>query len=402
MINPYDGVNLQTAERIHSVSHQHLSHTQSEATPSPSQVSFNQLYTSGARHFAISRYRPSINTYPFDYETNKFVYVANTFGSTLPLADLKRTYGREITFEDDVIGSPSAEHVYPYLLWENKWNRRSNVHINGIGSYYESGLVPNTESGYESVGVNLPYSQVLRNIFVNLQFVDGGGAIINHPNWTDIHKHINFNVVRFICDCLDFDSRVLGTDMIEYIRSSEHVQDAIVPNTQKIDAILSTGRRCWIFCEGDWGTTYGRNELLIPSGVTFKAEREHECLKAYRNGSFFSRYRNTNLSITGVSFADGVFFVSASNADVIQIITDGVTTSYTGTSASQQIDPSAKYVRAVAYTNPIEGQTVSGDMYNDIVFTNPIMINPIEYPYRPAYDMVSQKGTKRFDIMLWG
>ena len=402
MINPYEGVDLRTAVRIHSVSHQHLSHSQTVSDPTPTQKSFNELYASGARHFAISRYRPSINTYPFDYENNRFVYVANPFAATEDIKTLKETYAREITIPEDVIGSPNAEHVYPYLLYNNVWKRNSNVHINGIGSLYESGTVPDPEKGYDSAGLNIPYSQALRNIFSNMQYADGGGAIINHPNWTDIHKHINIDVVRFICDCLDYDERVLGTDMIEYINTGEHVQDALIPNTQKIDAILSTGRRCWIFCIGDWGTNYGRNELLIPIGIETKADLEHECLKAYRNGNFFARYRNTDLRITGVSFEDRVFSVTAENADEIQIITDGETTTYEGNEARQLINRYAKYVRAVAYTKSIEGETVPGDIYNDIVFTNPVMINPIQYAYRPAYDMVSQKGTKRFNMMLWG
>lgn len=370
MINPYSGINLGTVERIQSVSHQHLSHSSDELTKS----NFNTIYGTGVRHFAISRYRPSLITYPFDYTNGSFVYVNNPFESTDSPETLKENYSCTVDIENDVIGSPNAEHLYPLLLWNGSWNKWNGIHINGLGSTFESGLIPVEGTGYGNEGLDIPYSQAIDAILGELQFSDGGGVIINHPYWTNNNKHFDFDVTRFIEDCLDHDQRVLGTDII-----SGGKQTALEYQTGVIDSILKTGRRCWIFCQGDWNLTRGRNELLIPSGLSGLSgtEKEHACLKAYRDGAFFGRYGNSNLSITSIGYSDNTFTMSADNADGIAVIVDGVKTDYNSDSVSVFVPSTAKYVRAYAYISRDDDPGWvydNDDVYKDIVFTNPIMI----------------------------
>lgn len=389
MINPYSGIDLGTVERIQSVSHQHLSHSSDELTRS----NFNTIYGTGVRHFAISRYRPSLITYPFDYTDGSFVYVNNPFDSTDSPETLKENYSCTVDIEDDVIGSPNAEHLYPLLLWNGSWNKWNSVHMNGLGSTFESGLKPVESTGYGNEGLGISYSKAIDAILKKLQYPDGGGVIINHPNWTNNNKHFDFDVPRFIEDCLDLDQRVLGTDII-----SGGKQTALEYQTGVIDSILATGRRCWIFCQGDWNLKRGRNELLIPSGLS-GAEKEHECLKAYRNGAFFGRYGNSNLSITSIGYSDGTFAMTADNADGIAVIVDGVETDYDSDSVSVSVPSTAKYVRAYAYISRDDDpdwEYDNDDVYKDVVFTNPIMINPVNYPYVPAYDVAHSKSKRRF------
>lgn len=390
MINPYEGVNLQTCSRVQSVSHQHLSHTSQTAA----QNVFDALYQSGIRHFPLVQYRPSLVT-PYDYSTDTFKYTLKPISSDATIADIKSDYQSTVTGHNDVISGANAEHIYSYLLMNGEWYKWTNVHINGMGSELESGLV-RVDDSFDNAGLLCPYSEGIDKIIKALTYADGGGVIINHPQWTVENTHREFNITRFIEDCLDYDYRVLGTDMIE-----GGSQASIAYNEELIDNILATGRRCWIFCQDDWYTAgelvpRGRNELLIPSGLS-RTEQAYECMKAYRNGAFFGRYGNSNLSITSISYSNGTFALTAANADGIKVTIDGTTTDYSGTSVSVSVPSGAKYVRAMAYTNPDSDPDWvyrDGDIYKDVVFTNPIMLNERTYPYHPAYDIDKKRNNR--------
>lgn len=386
MVNPYANVNWGNCEEVVSVSHQHLSHSMTGSfTP---QRIFNDIYDTGVRHFAISRYRPAIPTWPFDYQNNSFVYVANPFNSELPLEQLKQEYAFTVAMPNDVIGAPNAEHIYPLIYINNVAKRWNGIHINAMGSLYESSTTPKPDVGYKDSGLDIGYTEAIDNMLNNLLYSDGGGIIINHMQFTEEHRKFVYDVPRFIMDCLDYDPRVLGTDIIE-----SGNQGRIDANREWIDRILQTGRRCWIFCQDDWLTVdkkigRGRNVLLIPQGLT-RQEKERACLKAYRDGSFYSRFGNSNLKLGNVSYNNGVYSVSAPNADGIRIVVDGVGTEYTGSAASQNIPTNTVYVRAEAWINKDEDPDWvyrDTDIYKDILFTNPIMINPVSHSYEPAYD----------------
>lgn len=386
MLNPYAEVNWGSCEEVVSVSHQHLSHSMTGSlTP---QAIHDKLYATGVRHFAISRYRPSIPCWPFDYEHNQYVYVANPFDSTMPIEELKQEYAFTVQTQPDVIGAPNAEHIDPLIYLNNVSKRWNSIHINAIGSLLESGTVPDPDAGYKNAGLLIGYTEAIDNMLENLLYPEGGGVIINHMNFTDNHKHFVYDVVRFVMDCLDYDPRVLGTDIMEGGN-----QGNVAVNRERIDRILLTGRRCWIFCQDDWLTAAkligrGRNVLLIPPGLS-RTEKERACLKAYRDGSFYSRFGNSPLRLGSVSYSGGVYSISAPNADGIRIIVDGEATEYSGSTASQSIPVDAVYVRAEAWIDKDEDPDWiyrETDIYKDILFTNPIMINPVTYPYDPAYD----------------
>ena len=393
MINPYDGINLQSTDRILSVSHQHLSHT----SQSLAQKAFDEIYATGVRHFPIVQYRPSLIT-PYDYTANTLRYTIKPIPSDATIEDIKTNYQAIVDIPQDTICSPCAEQIYPYLLLDGSWYVWTNVHMNSVGSEYES-WQKSSEDDYGNAGLHCPYSEGITRILNELKYPEGGGVIINHPAWTTDNTHKAFDMTRFVRDCLDYDPRVLGTDMIE-----DGTQKYLTRNTERIDNILSTGRRCWIFCQNDWGHTRGRNELLIPSGLT-RQQKERACLKAYRDGAFFSRYANTDLSITSIGFSSGTFTMTTANADGIAVVIDGIKTEYSGNSVSVPVRSSAKYVRAYAYINRDDDpnwEYKEEDIYKDVVYTNPIMINPRTYDYDPAYDVKPAKKHKTNRFWLFG
>lgn len=270
MINPYASIDFgdNGHHRLLSVSHQHLD---------SGQTSFDKIYETGVRHFAISKYHPSILSYPYHYNPSYYFKYANNSPTSTDDIETIRDQALTISFsnKDDVVGSPNAEHVYTYM-WvpgyqRDKWN---GVHINGLGSFFESELTPEPVGGYDSAPAGYSYSGVLEGILKNLQYEDGGGVIVNHPYWTNNNRHgRDYSVERFVRDCLDYDPRVLGTDIIEsggngMQQASGDYTNGYAYNSELIDNILCTGRRCWIFAMPDHRTNRGRNELLLPSGST--------------------------------------------------------------------------------------------------------------------------------------
>jgi len=78
---------------------------------------------------------------------------------------------------------------------------------------------------------------------------DGGGVTINHPLWSKLDRQL-------MPDILDWDPRVLGCEVLENGRNSEHYWDWA----------LSTGRQCFGVFVPDWGVdndVFGVNVLLV-------------------------------------------------------------------------------------------------------------------------------------------
>jgi len=109
-----------------------------------------------------------------------------------------------------------------------------------------------------------------------LLFPDGGGITINHPRLS----------LLSILAMLDFDPRVLG---IEVWNQHFGFDGPRMRFYKSWDDVLRTGRRCFGFFVKDHAVHgRGRNVLLVswPSSAT-RMEREHEALRAYREGRFF-------------------------------------------------------------------------------------------------------------------
>jgi len=109
-----------------------------------------------------------------------------------------------------------------------------------------------------------------------LLFPDGGGITINHPGRS----------LKPLLETLDFDPRVLG---IEVWNQHEGFGGTEMRFYRLWDEALRSGRQCLGFFVKDhvfFGR--GRNVLLVSHSATASPrEREHEALRAYRDGRFF-------------------------------------------------------------------------------------------------------------------
>lgn len=318
MINPYADVNWETCQQIVSVSHAHCE----------SQTQLDLLYNGGVRHMAISNYHPSKAWYPLE---NYFESVPN-----------------------DIVQCPNAEH-WQMSLWGDTVGT-SNVHLNGLGSLYQS--------DYEEPwgAKNRPVVDVIQDILNNLIYTDGGGITINHPAWSNWYLDRNALPISRILKLLDLDSRILGIEF--YNDSSERYQDQRVGwDLTTWDTVLSTGRRAWGFAVPDhYAQTHsewkGRNVLLVTE------KSEHECLRAYREGRFFSRLNNTDLSFTEISHSGHDVTVRTNTAQQVSYIIDGEKTTAVGNSISITVPTSAVYARFEAEND------------DDTIYSNPIIFRP--------------------------
>lgn len=313
MINPYENVNWVTALQIASCSHEHCE----------SQAQFNTLVvSSGIRHIAISNYYPSKPLYPIPY-----------------------------TMPEGVISSPNAEHHSMTIMGTFV----PAMHLNGLGSFFESG----SPRGEEPVGCGgADVATIVPQILSNLQYEDAGGVTINHPTWSNLNKsQINY--------LLDLDERVLGLEIFNSFYEDDQSAESHSKNLKKWDEALKTGRRCWGFAvadhqgqvTADW---MGRNILLVPS-IT-----EHNCLKAYRNGEFYTRIKNTDLAFTSISLNGNTYSVRTENASTVKIVIDGTETEYFGNSVDVAVPNGITYIRAEAHSA------------NDDIYSNPIMFKGVK------------------------
>lgn len=318
MYDPYKNIDWTNVNKIVSLSHCHCIDN--------AQWRFDNIVSGDIEHFAISNYYPSAPTYPL-----------SEYFTDIP---------------QDGIGCPNAEH--------HNWADYPALHVNGLGSFFESGNGRTWDSETQSwvyeypIGMNHEsWVTGFPKILAELQYEDGGGITINHPIWSSLTS-------QTVMQMLDSDDRILGIEI--YNHSCE-----LLNNTgwalDMWDEILLTGRKCYGFCVPDhtaeqgYNPYYGRNILLC-------SPTEHDCLVAYRNGRFYSRMDNTPLDFKSIVCANGTLTVETVNADTIKIICDGETTSYSGNLASFNIPTNAVYVRVQAKSE------------TDKVFSNPIIFKP--------------------------
>lgn len=255
------------------------------------------------------------------------------------------------TIPEGCIASPNAEHHNMKIRGVSK----PSMHLNSLGSTFSSGS-PQGETPVGCGGANC--EDIIPQIFSALQYSDAGGLTVNHPIWTSLKTE----EVEYL---LDFDDRVLGMEIFNASSTFGNSQGQGADPTDMPrqlamwDDILYTGRRCWGFCVADhWGEYsedwQGRNVLLV-SSLT-----EYNCLKAYRDGKFYGRLKNSNLAFSGISVSGRQLSVTTQNADYIDIIVDKVATRTNGNSATMSIPANATYARVEAHNE------------NDSIFSNPI------------------------------
>lgn len=349
IVNPYKDVSFNN--RIPSVSHEHCRDLTTAPTITAARI-FNYLYRDGIRHFAFSNYYPSEPIYPIDNPSDPATILTGTQSSEFE------------TLPSDAVGCPNAEHHDMNI---------GSLHINGIGSTFTSG----SPKGSTPVGMGgRNWQTCFNSIFSELIYADGGGATINHPDWTDYYgKNLKANTVMKM---LDYDDRVLG---IEIFNST---CDRDVSDTgfsiELWDTILKTGRRCWGFCVPDHdGENFTLSDTSTPPikhcpgrNVLLCEADEHSCLKAYRSGAFYGQIYNSDLAFTNIEYNDSTnnLSVVTIGAEKIDVIIDGITTTYNSGNVSVTVPDGSTYVRVVGY-KAMQEERYLGEY--DMIFSNPIM-----------------------------
>lgn len=325
-VNPYKGIDFENAMHVKSMSHFHVYN----------QDQFDLAVNQGYKHIASSHYLPSAPMYPL-----------SDFYSNIP---------------DGVIGSPNSEKVNTI-----EWGKASTHHYNALGSFA-------TGHGHEDGSVAVSWKEIFSEILNSLQFADGGGVTINHPDDFQFDQR---------CAELDFDDRVLGIEIFNNCEEHDFEKGWYKKYLAFWDQILSTGRRCWGFGVVDWAVDgyspfYGSNVLIVPELT------EHECLKAYRNGAFYAQIKDTGLRFTSIipnRFEK--FYVSLNRTANIRFITNrGVVKSVTGTTAEYQPIDSDVFVRVEA---------IDPEDADCCLFTNPVMYQ--------TKKTIEQKKHRRFLLM---
>ena len=349
IINPYSNTNWNTCYKITSFSHAHSRVKNNDGTKGTVyQRYLDNAIADGAIHIAFSNYYPSEPFYPL-----------SEWFETVP---------------SNILASPNAEH-HNFSGW-------GSLHMNGIGCLSSTG----SAGGSTPVGTEMTAEGAIKYVLNTLQYSDGGGITINHPGWSVMQNEQNgypkwtrINASERILDLLNIDERVLGieirnTSSLPYIGAGDDSEENENINTVDIwDEVLITGKRCWGFCvpdhETEWGAKWtGRNILLTDEFS------EHACLKAYRNGNFYSKVFNSELTFDSITYDNDTFSVSAPLAESIQVIVDGTRTVVNGNSASVAIPSTAIYARAEAWM-PYEWVDRKGSRHDvtEKIYSNPIM-----------------------------
>lgn len=352
LINPYEHVNWRTAQQIVSISHAHSRVKNTDGTKGTVyQRYLDNAIADGARHIAFSNYYPSEPFYPL-----------GNFFEIVP---------------DSIIASPNAEH-HNFYGW-------GALHMNGMGCYASTG----SPGGSTPAGAQMTAEGAIKYILSTLQYPDAGGITINHPGWTMMqNEHNGFyrwtraNAKEAVLFLLDVDERVIGmeirnTSTLPIIGAGDDTEDNENVNSVDLwDEVLMTGKRCWGFCvpdhETEWGAKWtGRNVLLID---TFD---EHTCLKAYRNGNFYSKVFDSNLAFESIVYDNDVFSASAPLAESIQVIVDGERIVHDANSVNITVPETATYIRAEAWM-PYDWIDRNGTHHNvtEKIYSNPIMFKP--------------------------
>ena len=315
IVNPYASVDWDTADTVKSMTHMHIL----------TQANFESALAQGYQHFAITNYMPSTPTYPLsDFFTN---------------------------IPDNIIASPNTEKAF---------TTNSLNHFSTVGSFASGhGNVKNELNQWVPQAATHSWQAVFDDVFANLQYPDAGGITLNHPlvpGDQNIDSYINM---------LDYDDRVLGIEIYNDsacgIYGMENHEDFL----EYWDYILSTGRRCWGFAVVDWqgGTEWGSHLLMLSEFD------EHEALKAYRNGNFYSQLNDTGLRFNEISYEGGVITASVNREATIRFISeDGVVKTVNGTDATY-IPSDETYVRIEVLEEGVEGSRI---------FSNPFMFKDRE------------------------
>lgn len=294
--NPYRTVKWENIRHISGCTHMHCTNDRV----------LQKYLADGLGFVTFSNYYPSAPYYPlasirencFRCSQKEYVYQDQWHSETLDFNRIIPQWKNELpencreqlpfqagnrVFSDlppGIAEAPNAEHHFFA-------DAHHMLHICSPGAMLTSGTFDRqkefllNEHGYLS-GCPLPWRQAFSSLLDSMITPDGGGIVINHPNWSHL-------MPEFICEMLDFDERVLGIEV--YNHDSHGLLEGFSENIW--DAILSTGRQCYGFFSQDHPTPdqrwCGRIVLLVESPTM------ENCLRAMRQGQFYGAITGNGL-----------------------------------------------------------------------------------------------------------
>lgn len=295
--NPYQNIDWSNQIRVTGCSHLHC------ATPEE----FTRAIDSGLEFATFSNYYPSAPYYPagsirqntFKLGQQSYILNGEVVKERLDYRKLYTQWGVDTASLPDDEGellfpaapegfmeAPNAEH---HLFSDfNVY-----LHITCPGSFFASGNCDRNRNSVLAqhgihVGTRMPWRKAFDAMIDALMIPDGGGIVINHPQWSHLPHD-------FLCEMLDYDERVLGLEVI----NTDCGADLTAAAESQWDEVLGTGRQCYGFCVQDHlneGKMQGRC-ILLPEERTAES-----CLRAYREGRFYGAIKGEGLDFESVEF----------------------------------------------------------------------------------------------------
>ena len=241
IINPYEGIDFQTASRVKSISHEHIFRQ--------SQVKY--AYDRGIRYFACVNYFPACPSYPlsgWSYEYEDYVSPTDLtlakFTYTGSIPSFVDKDGNEIN-TDDLVQLPNAEHAF--------YSNTGNLHFNVLGSLFgecTNGNRTGSEWSESALGMkkNKWYSEHPKWDIsdINKQYMDGSeqlfkGKVFGTINHTSNHHYAS----RLLDECPDV------------FKAVEIVNQGFTESTWKKyremwDDLLRENKKVWGVSAIDW------------------------------------------------------------------------------------------------------------------------------------------------------
>ena len=319
---PYSGLDWSKVMRIKTTSHGHCT----------SQKMLDSYLKRGFGLMTMSNYYPSAPYFPASKMTRHYYRLHHEHPVTVkgklvpgPLDWNKIIEGykdkldpklaRQLPFKEgaklfdrlppEVLEAPNAEH-HGFRLDNGKF--AANLHMCAPGSAYASGTFDARNTfktwslGGYYYGSGEKWRVAVDRMIAGLIHADGGGVTINHPTWTKLDRSL-------MLELLDYDPRILGIEVLEGGRNSEHYWDWA----------LSSGRQCFGFFVPDWSI----NKKVFGVNVLCTQERTvHACMKAYRQGNFYGAAHGLDeLAFTRLAFDGRRVAASTDKPAVFEVVT---------------------------------------------------------------------------------
>ncbi len=315
--NPYQGIDWPRQLRFTGCTHLHCT----------TREDFDTALRSGLEFATFSNYYPSTPYYPaasvhentFKLHQDGYVQDGRFVRGRIDFPRLFAQWGEDCSifpadegarlFPDPPPGfleAPNAEHhlFSDYNVY---------LHITAPGSFFSSGNFYRQKKGTPldrhgiHMGTAMPWRTAFQAMLDNLLVPEGGGIVINHPQWSHLPH-------AFLCEMLDFDQRVLGLEVI----NADCGPDYTAAAESQWDEVLGTGRQCYGFCVQDHlsGPELLGRSILLPEERTVEA-----CLKAYRQGRFYGAMKGHGLTFESIHFDGRTLRVRCDKEAIMLLIT---------------------------------------------------------------------------------